>query len=97
MHTRSATISYPLRLHIKDAELAFGTNVQVQRGTNAQDDTILLYLFLYYLFLCVYIAAQWNNTYNMGYVARRTHLRFVCTTQLLCVITFAGMSVAKKC
>ena len=41
MHTRSATISYPERLHIKDAELAFGTNVQVQRGTNAQDDTKL--------------------------------------------------------
>ena len=43
--TSSATISYPERLHIKDAELEFGTNVQVQRGTSAQDDTILLYLF----------------------------------------------------
>ena len=35
----------------------------------------------------MYIAAQWYNTYNMGYVARRKLLGFFCTTQLLCVIT----------
>ena len=44
----------------------------------------------------MYIASQWNNTYNVGYVARRKHLMFFCTTQLLCVITFSGMSVTKK-
>ena len=40
-----------------------------------------------YIYTYMYIAAQWYNTYNMGYVARRKLLGLFCTPQLLCVIT----------
>ena len=44
----------------------------------------------------MYMSAQLYNTYNMGYVARRKLLGFFCTTQLLCVIIVAGMSVTEQ-
>ena len=56
-----------------------------------------LLLICIYIYTFMYTTAQWNSTYNVGYVARRKDLRCFCTNQLRCVITFAGMSVTNKC
>ena len=52
--------------------------VQVQRGTNAQVDTmyyIYIHVYIFILYTYMYIANQWNSTISMGYVVKRKHLK----------------------